>query len=130
LSLEGSATVTMWIHYCAFSCLTDELDDMIQWTVTRFDTADGTGDALTPTPLHDADIAAQGTFLGNHTAEPTYVATEILLDIAVNTRSFQQWYAQPGRELMTAAGANEGIGIAPLHASSTPTALCTVHFIQ
>ena len=130
LTLEGSATVQIDLFYCAFSILTDELDDMIQWTLQRFDTTDGTFDALTPTPFNDNQIAAQGTFGGNHTAEPTYVAGQVLLDIAVNTRSFQQWYAQPGRELVTAAGANEGIGVGALHGSSTPVALCTVHFIQ
>lgn len=129
VSLEGGTTMRIDIIYCAFSILTDELDDMIQWTLQR-STADGVGDALTPTPLIDTDIAATGTYLGNHTTEPTYTAGEVLLDIAVNTRSFQQWYAQPGRELSTGTAANEGIGVAPLHGSSTPTALCTVHFVQ
>lgn len=130
ISLQGSATISIWLNYMAMSYLTDELDDMVQWTLQRFDTADGTGDALTPTPFDDQQIAAQGTFLGNHSVEPTYVAGQILLDIGVNTRSSQQWFAQPGRELMTAMGANEGIGAGALHGSSTPTALCTIHFIQ
>ncbi len=129
ISLEGSATVTMWLHYIAMSYLSDELDDMVQWTLQRC-TADGTGDALTPTPFHDADIAAQGTYLGNHSAEPTYTAGEILLDIGVNTRSSQQFFAQPGREIMTAAQANQGYGLGALHGSSTPTCLATIHFSQ
>ena len=130
LSLEGSATVGCDINYISFSILTDELDDMIQWTVQRFDTDGGSGDALAATPFHDSDIASQIIELGNLTTEPGYVTAQVLLDIAVNTRSFQQWYAQPGREFRTAFGANEGIGVAPLHASSTPTALCTVHYIE
>ena len=130
LTLQGSATVGCDIFYMSFSILTDELDDMVQWTVQRFDTTDGTADALTPTGFHDSDIASQITVTGNHTGEPTYVSGQVLADWAFNTRSFQQWYAQPGREFRTAYGANEGIGIAPLHGSSTPTALCTVHYLE
>jgi len=103
---------------------------MVQWTAQRFDTADGTFDSLTPTAFIDSSIAAQGVYGGNHSAEPTYVAGQILLDMGVNTRSSQQWFAQPGREWQTAMGANEGIGIGALHGSSTPTAIATVHFIQ
>ena len=130
LTIQGSATLQVDIFYCAFSIITDELDDMIQWTLARFDTADGTGAGLTPTPFEDNDIASQTVCLGNHTAEPTYPAGQSLLDIGVNTRSFQQWYAQPGREFTTAAGANEGIGLGALHGSSTPTALGVVHFVE
>ena len=129
LSLEGSATVTMWLHYIAMSYLSDELDDMVQWTLQRT-TADGTGDSLTPTPFHDADIAAQGVFQGNHSTDPTYTAGEILLDIGVNTRSSQQFFAQPGREIMTAAAANQGYGLGALHGSSAPLCLATIHFSQ
>jgi hypothetical protein len=129
LTIEGSATLQADFIYISFSTLTDELDDMIQWTVQRFDTADGTFDALTPTAFNDSDIASQMTVGGNHSAEPTYVAGQVLLDIAVNTRSFQQWYAQPGREFVTAAGANEGIGVAPLHAAGS-TGLCTIHYVE
>lgn len=129
LSIQGSATVQCDLIYISFSTLTDELDDMIQWTVQRFETTDGTADLLTATAFHDQDITGQMTVTGNHTAEPTYVAGQVLLDIAVNTRSFQQWYAQPGRELQTAAAADEGIGVAPLHAAGS-TGLCTIHYVE
>ncbi len=129
LAIEGSATVQCDFIYISFSTLGDELDDMIQWTVQRFDTSGGAGDTLTPTAFNDNQIASQMTVLGNLGTEPTYVAGQVLLDIAVNTRSFQQWYAQPGREFVTAAGANEGIGVAPLHATG-PSGLCTVHYVE
>ena len=129
LSLEGSATVGCDIIYISFSTLGDELDDMIQWTVQRFDTSGGAGDSLSATAFNDNDIASQIIELGNLGTEPGYVAGQILLDVAVNTRSFQQWYAQPGREFRTAYGANEGIGVAPLHAAAS-TALCTMHYVE
>ena len=130
LNLTGSTTIVFDIFYCAFSCLTDELDDMLQWTIARTTTV-GTGDSLTPSPMiFDGTIASNTGVTGNLTAEPTYTANLTLLDIAVNTRSFQQWYAQPGRELASESAANAGIGIGALHGSSTPTVLCTVHFLE
>ncbi len=129
LSLTGSATIGCDIIYISFSTLTDELDDMIQWTVQRFDTSGGAGTSLAAAALNDNDITSLMTELGDLGTEPGYVAGQVLLDIAVNTRSFQQWYAQPGREMRTAYGANEGIGVAPLHASGA-TALCTIHYVE
>ncbi len=129
LAVQGTAELRLDFIYLSFSTLGDELDDMIQWTVQRFDTADGTFDALTPTAFVDSDPASGATVTGNHSAEPTYVAGQVLLDIAVNTRSFQQWYAQPGREFATALGANEGLGVIPLHATG-PLGLCTIHYVE
>lgn len=130
LNLTGSTTVLFDVFYCAFSCLGDELDDMLQWTIARTTTT-GSGDALTPSPfIFDGTIAANTGVLGNISTEPTYTSGETLLDVGVNTRSFQQWYAQPGREFQSNSAANAGIGFGALHGSSTPTVLCTVHFLE
>ena len=129
LTIQSATTIRPELFYIAFSCLTDELDDMLRWTVQRFDTDDGTGSAVTPNALLDGYPASLATVLDNHTVEPSsYLAGEIPLDIGVNTRSSFQWYAQPGRPINLPAIATEGVGFQPVHASSTPAVICCVHF--
>ena len=109
LSIAGTALLRPGIIYVSFSCGTDELDDMLNWQMQRF-TVSGTGTGFTPVPLVFEDVASGAVAESNHTIEPTYTATEFLMDINVNTRSFQQWYAQPGREMNLAQAADDGIG--------------------
>jgi hypothetical protein len=131
LTIQSTTALRPAVYWCAFSCLTDELDDMIRWTVQRFDTNDGTGDSVTPNPILDGYPAATCVVLDNHTAEPGgYLSGEIVLDIGVNTRSFQQWYAQPGKEIILPAVATEGVGFQPVHGSSTPSVICNVHYSE
>lgn len=79
-------------------------------------TAAGTATGVTPTALDPADAAALSDFAQNHTVEPTYTASQFLLDLAINQRSTFRWLCSPGSELVTPATAANGYGIA------TPTA--------
>ncbi len=131
LEIEGSATHTAAIIYVSFSCADDAIDFQINWQMQRF-TAFGTTTDITPTPLgpETSAVAAVTNAGSNATIEPTLTANEFLMDINVNTRSFQQWYAQPGREMMTELAAGDGIAIGTLHASSTADVVTTVHFVE
>ena len=129
LAVIASAAIRPSIIYAAFSCGTDELDDMLNWQMQRF-TVSGGGTSFTPVPLTFEDVASITTATSNSTVEPTYTATEFLMDINVNTRSFQQWYAQPGREMNCAQAADDGIGTGALHATSTPAIVTTQHFVE
>lgn len=94
-------------------------DNPFLWVFQRC-TAQGTSTAVTLQPLDPADAATESTAGQNHTVEPTYTATQILLDIPLNQRSTFRWIAQEGGRLITPATASNGLGIA------TPTASALV----
>ena len=93
-------------------------DQVTVYTVGRI-TADGTGSAVTPSPLDAADRASQCTCLENHTSEPTYTSGGELLELPLNHRATFRWVAAPGGELVTPATDNNGIGMKAIHASAT-----------
>jgi len=90
--------------------------------------ADGEGDALTPTALDTGDPAAGGAYLGNHTTEPTYTADATLLRFALNQRATFRWVAAPGSEIVLAASATAGAGLVGFHASYTGLYTGTILF--
>jgi len=75
-------------------------------------TAAGTSTSVTPSSLDPADAATESDAGENHTIEPTYTATLILLEIPLNQRATFRWVAAPGSELTVPATASNGIGIA------------------
>jgi len=93
-------------------------DQVTVYTIGRI-TADGTGSAVTPTPLDAADRASQCTCLENHTAEPTYTSGGELLEMPLNHRATFRWVAAPGGEFITPATDNNGVGMKAIHASAT-----------
>ena len=131
LEIEGSANHRPAIIYVSFSCGDDAIDFQINWQIQRL-TAVGTTTDITPTPLGGeiTAVAAITNAGSNATIEPTLTANEFLMDINVNTRSFQQWYAQPGREMYTEQAAGNGLAVGTLHASSTAAVVTTVHFVE
>jgi hypothetical protein len=93
-------------------------DNLVIHTVQRC-SALGTSTAVTPTKLDPADRAAQAAAGENHTVEPTYTASEELLEIPLNTRATYRWVAAPGGEIVTPATVGAGVGAKALHASAT-----------
>ena len=93
-------------------------DQVTVYTIGRI-TADGTGSAVTPSPLDAADRASQCTCLENHTAEPTYTSGGELLEMPLNHRATFRWVAAPGGEFITPATDNNGVGMKAIHASAT-----------
>ena len=55
----------------------------------------------------------------NHTGEPTYTASEELLEYPLNTRATFRWVSTPGSEIVTPATNESGYGIVAFHASNT-----------
>lgn len=90
-------------------------DGVFRWVVQRC-TAAGTGTGVTPQPLDPADAATEMDAAENHTIEPTYTASALLLVIALNQRATFRWVAAPGGELVIPATASNGLGL------QTPTA--------
>jgi hypothetical protein len=94
-------------------------------------TAVGTaGSAFTPAPLDPGDPACVSTAGITHSAEPTYTANISLLSFPQNQRATFRWVAQPGREILGAASANNGVGLKLNAAGASITLAATVHFTE
>ena len=93
-------------------------DNAVLHTAQRFSAA-GTSTPVVPTRLDLADPESDTVAGENHSAEPTYTATEELLEIPMNTRATFRWVAAPGYELIIPATNAAGIGWHALHASAT-----------
>ncbi len=103
-------------------------DNPFLYVLQRF-TAAGTSTAVTPQPLDPADAAAVSVAGQNHTVEPTYTASQILLDLALNQRASFRWWASDTGRLVYPATANNGIGIAT-PTSSAVAITSTVFFCE
>lgn len=93
-------------------------DNVVVHTLQRC-TALGTNTLVTATKLDPADRVAQALCGENHTAAPTYTASEELAEFGLNTRATFRWVAAPGYEIVTPATAANGVGWSALHASAT-----------
>ena len=115
-----SASVGSWVAdatrprrlkflHLIFGCSTTPADQQLVLTVQRC-TAAGTSTGVTPQPLDPADAATESDAGENHTVEPTYTASAILLNVGLHQRNTLVWYAPPGGELVTPATASNGLG--------------------
>ena len=127
LGLTSTTAIRPAIYDIIFGSNATPADNALQWLVQRY-TAAGTATAVTPQPLDSGDPAATAAAGENHTAEPTYTADAILLNISANQRSTQRWMASPGGELVMPATAANGCGIQPVHASFTGEVQATAHY--
>lgn len=111
LGLTGSASVRAKIYYIDLGSDATPADNAGEYVWQR-STAAGTLTSVTPQKLDPLNPAAATSTAGEaHTVEPTYTADAIILAAMVNQRATYQWYGQPGRELITAAASNNGIGL-------------------
>src|SRR3954463_4319344 len=79
-------------------------DNAAEYVLQRTTTA-GTSTSFTPVALDPGDPASLASFGQAHSAEPTYTAAALLLDIATNQRATFRWVAAPGGELVLPAAA-------------------------
>ena len=102
-------------------------DAAILWTFQRCSAA-GTSTGVTPTNLDSASSTTEYDAGENHTIEPTYTATLILLNIPLNQRATFRWVAAPGGELVMPATASNGFGIqTDTISTGTPVITATIH---
>ncbi len=118
LTLESASTVKPKIYEAIFGTTGTPADNAMIYTHQRF-TAAGTASASTEQPLDPDDPAALAAAQENHTAEPTYTANLILLQVALNQRATFRWVAPPRGELVLPATAANGVGCVMFHASYT-----------
>lgn len=110
ITAPGSGMRRFRVYFMQLGAEGDAADNEFLWTLQRCTTA-GTRTSVTPIPLDMADAAAATTAGENHSAEPTYTANEILLNVPLNQRATYQWMAPPGGELVVPATANAGLGL-------------------
>lgn len=96
-------------------------DNTILWAAHRF-TVSGTATAKTPVEKDPVGEPALLTTEENATVEPTYTASEELLEIGQNQRSVLSLAWGPGKGWRTNVTTDNGIGVKATHASATPSA--------
>ena len=110
LSLIASTSVRPRVSDIVLSSSSTPNSYSADFQIQRF-SADGTGTAVTPTPLDFADVASVSTSKHTYTVEPTYTSGEVLLLMAHNQQATVRWVAQPGFEFIIPALAGDGVGL-------------------
>ena len=105
-------------------------DNLLEFRVHRFVTADGIGTARIPNPLDPADGASVAAGIANHTTEPTTYTTdeEVLGPFGQHMRATYRWVAAPGKEIVVPDTASVGLGFIATHASVTPEHFASAFF--
>lgn len=120
LALESSASVVGRIHQIILgSDSAPPADNATDFKVLRHTTAGTGGTAVAEKPVDPQSPAAACNLRGGTMTEPTY-ETDALLIIPLNQRATFTWIANPGRELRTAVGTANGIGVRSIASSGTP----------
>jgi hypothetical protein len=116
------------IYELVIGCPNTPSDVSNQWQM-QFATTAGTGSAITPFSLDQADtlastIVAKGTI----TIDPTLTANAIPLDIGLNQKATFRWVAAPGSELIIPATASNGYALRTPIAGSTVACDATIMY--
>lgn len=127
LSVISGTTVRPRIGHVVMSSSSTPNDYSAHFHFQRF-SADGTGTSVTPQKLDFDSAVALATSKHTYTAEPTYTAGEVLLNVAHNQRATWQWVARPGAELVIPALAGDGIGAVCKAVSTQFTEEMTIDF--
>ncbi len=118
LGLTSAATIRPRLFEIVIGSNSTPADNSAEWVIQRA-TAAGTSTAFTPIALDPADPAALASAGFNHTVEPTYTASAVLLDFALNQRATFRWIAAPFCELVLPATAANGVGLKPTAQATT-----------
>lgn len=130
LNVIGSASIRpMIFHWMTGPVTAPNATDQNYETWIGRTTAAGTTAASPPTPnaLDPGDAAAVCTVGHTHSAEPTYAGVPFT-KIYVNQRATNQWWANPGGELIGPATAANGIGIKLNAVLAAMVIGSTIHF--
>lgn len=131
LTLVSAATIRPEIFEVIVGCSAAPADNAARYHVQRF-TAAGTSAASPPTPqaLDPADPGPLATAGHNHSADPTYTAGAILLQLPANQRVTARWLANPGCELKAPATAANGLGLRCAAGSAAFNVDPMIHFYE
>ena len=115
------------VHDLTMGCGASPADNAFTWIIQRCTTA-GTGNALTPNALDQADTLAS-TIVAKDTVtvDPTLTASAFLNAEALNQRATKRWVAAPYSELVIPATASNGF-ILGLSAATTTSFDAGAHY--
>jgi hypothetical protein len=116
-----------WIYDLNVGADGTPADNAVVYKVDQQTTV-GTGTAITPAKVDQADAAALITATANLTAEPTVTDNTELLEIGTNQRAAFRWVASPGGELVVPATSNAGLGLRARSPAYTGTMVANLHF--
>lgn len=132
VTIIAASTVRPRIYEFAAGLTTapNSTDQQLEFAVQRFTAVGTAGSNPTPLPVDPGDVAAVATAGITHSSEPTYTATGILFQQAMNQRAMFRWVAVPGYELMAPATASNGIGLKNVAITVTAVMDGTVFFFE
>ncbi len=110
LGITATTAVRPAIYDLLVGSVATAADNAAEYFLQRY-TAAGTSTGVTPQALDSGDPAATATAGVNHSVEPTYTASAVLLRVAKNQRATFRWVARERGELVLPATAANGIGI-------------------
>jgi len=122
---SSSPTVRAHLYDFVFSSVASPNDYPWELNLQRITDA-GTSTGVTPQALDSADGAAECTAGKAHSAEPTYTASAVLLDLAINLRSTFRFACVPGSEFIIPATASNGLAVRSITAANAFTILATI----
>lgn len=125
LALESSAAVIGKIHQIIVGSDATPADIATRFDAYRHTAAGAAGTAVVEKPVDPQAPAASCNLRGGTMTEPTY-ETDFLLEIPLNQRATFTWIANPGRELRTAVGTANGIGVRSISSGGTANQNVTV----
>ncbi len=110
IGVTSTAAIMPKLYELVVGCGAAPADLTTIFHVERY-TAAGTATAVTPQALDPTDPAATASAGENHTVEPTYTASAVLMKFPVHQRNTFRWIARPGYELVMPPTANNGLGL-------------------
>jgi len=111
LGLTGGTGVRPRIYDVNVGTSSSPLDNAALLYLQRTTAAGSGGTTPTPTPHDPADPTAEVTAVSDPTSEPTYTATEVLLDIPLNQQVTFHYFTLPEEGFIIPATANAGVGL-------------------
>jgi hypothetical protein len=129
MALESSASVVGSIHQIVLGSDSTPDDKATRYDVLRHTTAGTGGTAVAEKPVDPQAAAASCNLRGGTMTEPTY-ESDFLLEIPLNQRATFTWIANPGKELRTAVGTANGIGVRSISSGATPNTNLTIAWTE
>lgn len=129
LGITGGTAVRPEIYDVLIGSSATPADNAIIWKIQRT-TAAGTSTSVTPAALDSGDPASTTTAGQAHSAEPTYTASTVLFNLALNQRASHRFIADPNGGMKAPATSNNGLALYPVHSSFTGNVDATIHFCE
>lgn len=125
--ITSAATVRPVLYYIEISSPATPAEQAAEYFIQRY-TAAGTSTAFTPVALDPGDPASLASAGINHSVEPTYTASAVMLRWAMNQRVTFQWAAPVEFGLKMPATAANGLGLLSNAVTSAFANCFTLHF--